>query len=309
VELFSGSATPGYKNYNGADVANFVATFFEYSLNAGGLNSVLLGSQIAGMLSLFAIIWFIGIKKSEISVSKTDHPDLWLFLSFAMLIITINGTVFLLLILAIIIHGIFINKKNRVLFLCGISSVLVGFYFSVLAGYLFPRMFSDSIIILDPVTTTILSDYGKLSEVEGMTKWDYYIFEFTSPVVIFISSGWVSKLIGAGAQYFRTTSDYVAGDFGFGYAMLASGLIWMVALVATLFITCFPALRLEASGSNDRKLWSVLGSINGLIALLWLFSTVHYSQAFVNAGGIMLFALHLALTVYCRKRYEYAPYP
>jgi hypothetical protein len=38
--------------------------------NSGGLNSDLLGSQIAGMLSLFSTIWFMGINKIEINVSK-----------------------------------------------------------------------------------------------------------------------------------------------------------------------------------------------------------------------------------------------
>lgn len=296
-ELFHSMVTPNYKMGNGADVLRFFGFFH----GVGGLNSVLLGSQIAGMLSLFAVIWFMGIKKGGISVSMTDRSNLWIFLSFAMLIVTINGTVFLLLFLAIIIHVIFINKKHRVLFLCVISSTLVGLYFLGSAGYLFPRMFSTSVINLG-VQANIISDYGLVDVVQGMTTLEYYVFEFMVPVYIFISQDWVSILIGVGAKYFITTSDYLSGDFGFGAALLSSGLVWMAILVATIFGICFPAIRPAANGSNDQKLWSVLGSINGLIALLWLFSTVHYIQAFGNPGGIMLFAMHLALAVYCCKR-------
>lgn len=300
AELFYSTVAPNYKTYNQADVARFLGFFQE----SGGLNSVLIGSQIAGMLSLFAAIWFMYIKMSGISVSKKDRYNLWFIISFLMLILTINGTVFLLLCLAIIIHVLFIHKKHRILSLCVISLAFVGFYFLASAGYFLPRIFGDTLISSNPGQLKELEDFGGHSELVFLTTWEFYIYIYTLPVVNFISSGLVNILIGVGAQYFRTTTDYVSGDFGFGYSMLASGLIWMVTLVAALFITCFTALRLVASGSNDQKLWSVLGSINGLITLLWLFSTVHYNQAFANPGGMMLFALHIALTAYCRKRYS-----
>jgi len=174
-------------------------------------------------------------------------------------------------------------------------------------GYIFQRIFNERLVNLSPETMQLLSEHRVSHELVGMTTLGYYLFQWQVPIDLFISSGWVNIFLGVGAQYLLTTTHHVGGDFGFGSALLASGLVWMVALVTILFASCISALRLAESGSNDRNLWSVLASYNGLITLLWLFSTVHYNQAFSNPGGIMLFALHLALTIYCRKRYRMSP--
>lgn len=304
-ELFYSEVVPGYKVNNGADIPRLLGLFQD----AGGLNSVLLGSQIAGMLSLFATIWFMVIGKSRIKMVMKEPSRLWILLSFVMLLVTINGTVLLLFIVANIIYGLFINRKHRVLFFCIIGLLLVVLYWLISTGYLFARIANDvDYIRLDPDTIESLSNSGFLFEAQNMTPLDYYIFEFYTPIRLFMSADWADILIGVGAQYLRTTSNYQSGDFGFGASLLASGLVWMAAFVAIVFAICIPALRVAASESNERQqLWAVLGSVNGLITLLWLLSTVHYNQAFVNPGGSMLFGLHLALTMYCRKQFFESP--
>jgi len=303
VKLFSSTQTPGYKAYNSADVARF----FGLMQDAGGLNSVLLGSQIAGMLSLFATIWFIGIRNTRINKSLKDGSSLWIILSFLIFLISANGTTLLLFTLGIVIYGVFICRKHRFLSLSIISLSLVGWYLAISSGYLLTRIFADSLYPLSPDEAEIMSNYRILDEVSGLTQRGYYMYMFFRPVELWLSGNWVDKLIGVGAQYLIDDSVFVPGDFGFGITVFTSGFVWILLFVATVFRMCIPALRLAASGPNERQVWSALGSINALIALLWLFSNVHYNQAVANPGGMMLFALHFALTTYCRKRFREYP--
>jgi hypothetical protein len=73
-------------------------------------------------------------------------------------------------------------------------------------------------------------------------------------------------------------------------------------LLIALCVSCIPALKKVEIGSKDWQLWSMLGAINALITLLWLTSTIHYNQAFSNPGGMTIFALHFAATLYCRSQ-------
>ncbi len=288
-DLLSPTNTLGYKTYNQADIPRM----FGFFQDVGGLNSVLLGSQIAGMLSLFATIWFVGVRKSKLRGAITVNSGLWVFFSFLMLLFSINGTVLLMLILAIFIYFLFIWRKHRAQFLCIMSLFCFGLYLAISQGLLLERIFSDE-LALSVAQTQDYADYG-LHELEGINKQDYYVFTFLNPVYIWNSLDWINKLIGVGAQLFLSDTIFVGGDFGFGSdVLLKSGLVWAVAFVATIFYICFPALKLEAKDSYDRQLWPRLASINALISLLWLFSTVHYPQALGNTGGIMLFGWHLA---------------
>ncbi len=72
--------------------------------------------------------------------------------------------------------------------------------------------------------------------------------------------------------------------------------------MGSLIGLCLPAVKMRGE-TPERKIWSGLAAANGLISLLWLASTLHYNQAFSNPGGVTLFALHVALTAYCRHRY------
>jgi len=301
VEIFTSSIvsnTTGYKNYNPADVLRMAGLF----QNEGGPNSILLGSQIAGMLSLFAVIWFAFVKKSELAQRITGYPSLWFVLSLAMLLATVNGMVFLVAILAIIIYRLFIREKQRVAFLVSISLFLLVIYIFISQGYLFARIFSS-----EPAFTTyqlqVYAPYGLDRELEGISTIDYYIFCFFNAVSLWLSAGWIDKLLGVGAPFFLTDQVYITGDFGFATdVLLKSGLAWAATFLATVLVICSSALKLMATGSKELQLWAGLGATNALISILWLFSTIHYNQAMQNPGGNALFALHLALVLYCRRR-------
>lgn len=298
AEIFNSSNAPGYKTYNQADVLRMLG-FFQ---DVGGPNSPLLGSQIAGMLSLFAVIWFFFIKKIEWVQRVTRYPGLWFFLSLAMLLVTVNGMVFLMVILAIMIDRFFIRKKHRVALLVSMSLLFIGLYSLISQGYLFKRIFSDE-LALTAYQLQMFAAYGLTQELKDVTVVGYYIFSFLSPVYLWLSAGWIDKLLGVGASFFLNDQVYIAGDFGFAAdVLLKSGLVWAVAFLVTVLAICSFSLKLAVTGSKELKLWSGLGSINALISLLWLFSTVHYNQAMQNPGGIMIFALHLAVVMYCHNR-------
>lgn len=301
VEIFNSSMSSSgnrYKNYNPADILRMFGLFQE----VGGANSILLGSQIAGMLSLFSAVWFAFVKKNELAQRTTSYSSLWFFLSLAMLLATVNGMVFLMTILAIMVYLLFVRAKQRAAVLVSISLVLLLLYILISQGYLFNRIFSA-----DPALTAhqlqVYVPYGLDRELEGASVLDYYVFCFFNPVSLWLSVGWIDKLLGVGAPFFLSKQVYITGDFGFATdVLLKSGLVWAIAFLVTVLVICFSALKLLATGPKELQLWAGLGATNALISLLWLFSTVHYNQAMQNPAGNALFALHLALVLYCRHR-------
>lgn len=291
---------PIYKTYNPADVLRLFGLF----QNSGGINSILLGSQIAGMLSLFAVIWFWSVRR--ITTRKAEgHISFWLAISFLMLIISINGTVLLLLVLSAMLYGFFIKPKNRVFFSAVICSLCVGLYFLIANGLLLQRIFSTDLIKLSSKQSEVYAAYGVLNQLEGVNTMGFYAFQLFNPVIVWASLDWFDRLLGAGAQFFLEAKQYISGDFGFGAdVLLKAGLLWAVIFVVTLFRICIPLLKPSARASCDRQavIWGNFGSVHALISILWLVSLVHYNQALGNAGGEMLFALHLALALLSRRR-------
>lgn len=296
--LLSAENSPGYKNYNPQDVLRF----FGLMENEGGLNSVLLGSQIAGMLSLFSAIWFGGIRIYRIQNLASAHSGFWLALSLLIYVITINGTNLLLLAIAGSIYAFFINKRHRAGLLGLILVSLVAGYLAIVNEVIFTRITNQNIVALPPSSLEFYRQYGVLDEIQGLTTIEYYFYQFYSPIAHLLAEDWANKLLGVGAQFFLEDQYFVGRDFGFGVSMLASGVLWIsIFSVAVLWI-CIPVLRLAEAGQNDNQLWSILGASNALITLLWLASTAHYMPALANPGGLALFALHFSLTVYCRSR-------
>lgn len=299
--IFSAANGPSYKNYNSADVLRY----FGFFKDAGGLNSVLLGSQIAGMLSLFATIWFAGIWKLKLRGSAIAHSGFWFKLSILVFLITVNGLNFLLLVLAGGIYTFYFSKKNRVILACLFGILIAVIYIAIANGFIFSRIFNQDLVHLQQTDIAIGQKEGNLDELQNLTTMGYYVAQFASPVISWLAQDWVSKLLGVGAPFFLNDDNNIAGDFGFGIGMLSSGVLWVSVFLLAVFVSCIPALKEAEIGSNERQLWSVFGAINALITLLWLASTIHYNQAFANPGGMTIFALHFAATVYCRYRYSF----
>jgi len=271
--------------------------------NTGGLNSILLGSQVAGMISLFSVIWFSFVKRCKWGQSVTSYPNLWFYLSFVMLLVTLNGMIFLMTILSVIINSLFIQKKKMVKVLILMSLIVLVLYTLISQGYLFDRIFTDEPHVLNTDEANTFASYGLAQESVGISTFNYYIFMFLNPVVIWLSEGAASQLLGMGVQFFIDDKVFISGDFGFATdVLLKSGLLWAVVFLVTVLVICLPALKVKLTGPSDQQLWSRFGAVNALISLLWLFSTGHYNQAMTNPGCLMFFALHLALVMYCYRR-------
>ena len=288
---------PNYKVSNSADILRF----FGFMKDAGGLNSMLIGSQIAGMLSLFSLIWFLAVRKLNASGDDYARSRPWIALSVGALLLTVNGLIFLLLVLAAGGY-LFFNIKRKWIAVGVIAVAVLTLYEMVTHGLLLARVFNENLVHLQPEDIEMYTNFGILSEVESLTTYGYYIFQFANPVLYWLDLGWIDQLMGVGAQHLLATNKYIAGDFGLGIAMLSSGLIWIAAFLAAIGGICVPALKHIQAGPSEIQKWSVLAAANALICMLWLASTLHYNQAFANPGGMTLFALHLSLTAYCRYR-------
>lgn len=296
VDIINSPGGTGYKNNNPADALRMIGLFQD----AGGLNSIFLGSQIAGMLSLFAVIWFSLLKKCNWEQRVTSNPNLWVYLSFIMLLITLNGMTLIMTILSVIINRLFIEKVHAVKTLILMSLTFLALCSLVFQGYLLDRIFSSEVAVLNP---NMLASYGLTQELYAISTFDYYIFMFINPLDVWLLEGEVSKLFGVGTQPFLDSKVFISGDFGFATdVLLKSGLLWSVVFLATVLSICLPALKVKLNGSNEQQLLSRLGSVNALISLLWLFSSGHYNQAMQNPGCQMFFALQLALVMYCSRR-------
>lgn len=288
---------PNYKLSNSADILRF----FGFMKESGGLNSLLIGSQIAGMLSLFSLIWFLAVGKLNSGGDGYARSRLWFALSACMFLSTVNGTNFLLLALGAGAY-LFFNIKRKWIAVGVFAVAALVIYVMVRHGLLFSRIFNENLVHLQPEDIEMYSSFGTLRAVESMATYEYYIYEFAGPVLYWLDLGWIDQLMGAGAQHLLAMNTYIAGDFGLGIAIMSSGLMWVVALVAAICGICIPALKLIQAGPYEIQKWSVLASANALICMLWLASTIHYNQAFANPGGMTLFALHLSLTAFCHYR-------
>jgi len=298
-QLFHSEAASGYKMYNHA----YILRLLGLSPDEGGLNSILLGSQIAGMLSLFSTIWFLGIRHFCSKGVQVNRNKFWIILSIGMLLVSMTGTVLVLILLAFIVYYFLIKAKHLILYLIVMGLCSIGVYLLISHNILFGRIFTQENILYAP-GVQLLSSHGVTeSEMGYYSMLDYYTFAFFNPVYIWLSLDWVNQAIGVGAQYMLNSQTYIGGDFGFATdVLLKTGIVWAVVFVTSVLVICLPVLKNVVWGNGDQRVWSGLAATFALISLLFLFSTFHYDQALGNPGGVALFALHLALTMYCQGR-------
>jgi hypothetical protein len=253
---------PGYKLYNPFDTQ----TLFGLS-NLSGSNSLFLGSQIAGTISLIATLIFYSLYRN-----KKKKYLFWFLLSLFLFIINLNGTNFLLLIILIILS---IRKSDVLekmfLFLCGALII----FFSIRIG-IFDRFFQE-----DPNSWVMKNS--------GMSNSQYYLYAFLSPVLFFFQNDFTVMLFGLGAnQYSIMGKDLLFhSDFGFFVSVvLKNGLIW-----TSIFLLYLHKLFKLARVSGSFNIKFVLK----LSILSLLFSTFHYAPIFVNIAATVFFSYFFAV--------------
>jgi hypothetical protein len=298
AEIFATTEALPYRLTAQPDIPRMLGIFDRQ----GGLNSILLGPQISGMLALFSVVWFVGIRKISVEQSIEKHPRLWIAVSILMFLICLNGTVAVLTLLALVMYGVFVNRRvllpGAFLFV-----VLIAILYALIANQLlFERIFSGGTATLQPEHLEKVPAY---IDAVGLDTFDFYIFAFTLPFTIYNFIGWTDILIGVGAEAASTQYVFLGSDLGFFTdVVVKSGVLWALVFVSAIIAVCFPVLSLPDRDDRDPEVtkWRTLASVNAYLCILWLASTAHYNQALTNSGGVMLFALHLAVVMYARRR-------
>jgi hypothetical protein len=302
VQLFASVASPGYKGYNGADVLHLLGFG-----DINGLNSILFGSQIAGMLSLFSTIWFIMLVKGLPKYMITRHGNLWLNLSIFLYLITTNLTNTILLILAFVLYQLSSRRSIKLLKLIYLAIIITGLVAVIGYSGIFDRIFTNDNKVLNSMASlSVLEESGyDIQAVKELSTLKYYIYITLLPTKLWLKESLSNKLFGISKELVLNNKDFVSGDFALGFILYKSGIMWvMVFLIAVIFI-CMPALKFyKIAGAPNETLqaWTVCCASNALISVLFLASLIHYDQATSNPGAFTLFSLHLGATIYSRYR-------
>lgn len=294
---------PEYRDYMSADVPRY----FGLMTNAGGLNSILIDAQVAGMVSLSSAIWFFSARRSS-DITFERLPTVWAVLSLSLFIFTITATNAVLLVLAVTMWGL-INFRAipRWLFAC--VALLGSLIVALLAwrGAIFRRIFVETPIVNTDNGVVKLSDihpfidYGVWHEVSGLTIPGFYWWALTSPIRVWMEVDWISKLVGVERDFWERV--YVSGDNALAVFSLQSGVIGIFVVSVAICSGYLFYLRLGRY-TIKTNLLSTLGVASSMIAVLFLISAAHYSAALTNSGCIMLFSVHLALAYYSRKMFR-----
>lgn len=298
TELFYSETTIHYKNYNPADLIHFMGL----APNSGGANSLLLGSQIAGMLCLFSTLWFFFLSRLLNNSYEKKGVILWLFISIIFLFATMNGTTALLTLLGFSIPY-YLSKNNRykIISLILLLIFFIFLIFLISQGFIFSRIFSDEPVSFSREALDIFERTGLTPEIKDISVIDYYFFIFFRPIDLWLNSDFLSQIFGLGKEPFLNEDIYIGGDFGFGSEiLLKTGLIWACMFSWAVLSICYSIYSLPHKLLKSSNAWLVLAKINALFSFLWLVSLIHYTPATQNAGGYSLFGLSLALVIYCK---------
>lgn len=301
TELFNSESIAYYKNYNPADLIHFMGL----AKNSGGANSILLGSQIAGMLCLFSTLWFSLVLYFPNLSKNKKITKYWLFVSILFLLATINGTTALLSTLGFsVAYLLSKNKKQRVNAYFLILFVLIVFYILISQGFIFNRIFSKESVTFSQEALEIFNRSGLEERIKDIAVIDYYFFIFFRPIEIWLQSDLFSLIFGSGNNLFIDDENYIGGDFGFGSeVLLKTGLIWAFTFSWAVLSNCFSIYSLQYRPVKSSNEWSALAKIFAILNLLWFTSLIHYTPATQNAGGYSLFGLTFALAIYCKYRF------
>lgn len=268
LELF-GQATEvtKYKDYNSA--------VFLWAIGFGrdqitGLNSLLLGSQSASQLAVFAALWFAPFYKVQ-PRSVSEFRPLWLFVVAAVMVPVTSSMTSILILAGLLIMLIFILPYSR------------------LAGMQLRFLFTVCLIAFSEIALQVL-----FFRVRGAHDIDTYTEAFSSSVEVFLSLPAELQWLGFGSNIAQAPVS--SADFGLAMLLLQVGILYF-GLVALMYSwVLLKALILLRRARRRLKVggpWHFLVLINLMLSLGWGISLVHYTPA-VELGGRHLFAFHLA---------------
>lgn len=268
------TVTTIYKTYNSAALLNY--------FGMSGLNSLLLGSQSASQSVLFAGLWFLYLLVAAPPTWREPSTRSWFAVTCIMYPLNATMTSNLLLLL---------------LLLC----MLLAFR---------PRRINSAKVIriglLLIMPTLLIADvaYELLFFRIGNTE-DFLIYKqaFDVPIEAFSSIGVYRQMWGWGA--FFDESIIADTNSGLFCIMFQVGLLMSFACV----VSALAGVRLMAKIRRKMMLMGLekrgcasLSLMNGVLALGWLISLVHYTPA-IELGGRQIFAFHIALAVLFARKF------
>lgn len=262
-----------YKTYNSATLLRYIG--FD---NMSGMNSMLLGSQIASQLTLYAVFWFAPIYRGFYFSEDRISYKFWFLFSLVMFPFVATMTATLVLVLLIMMHIYLL--PNSVLY-----SRRVQFLVPV-----FVIIFSDILIKL--VAFRITTD----------AAIDIYMEAFLAAPLGFIQLSLIDQLIGYGSDV--ANAPILEADFGLAMLTYQVGLLLMGVAILCMFaivLLVVRAVKLQRHYRIVDNPWTTLAAVNMICAVGWGASLVHYTQA-VELGGRHIFSFHLAICLISLSR-------
>lgn len=260
------TVTTIYKTYNTAALLNY----FDYP----GLNSLLLGSQSASQLVLFALYWFVTYRYRAIDGLQDRWNIIWVTLALVMY--PVNATMTSNALLAILIFTmllLFRRLRN-----VGLKTAL----------------------ILSPFVLFFAEEFVRLFLFRLLEEKDIEIYyaALEVPIQVFSEIGLYRQLLGWGAFI----DEFLIDDTNFG---LGTIVFQVGALITTACFACIAIFwkRLVIASKNlecgtpQTRIAAYMTVANGLLALAWFVSIVHYTTA-IELGGRQILAFHAALALF-----------
>jgi len=265
---------------------------------ATGLNSLFFGNQIAAMLSVFSLVWFLGMTYRD--SKKAFYKNPFVLLAFINLLFSLNGLgVLLIFLFFIVLFFIFVKYYWKSLF-STLGLFLSVIFYCIDKNIILSKIF-DSQIVISSNDKILLSKYTFIPQNNILPGVVYYYECFISPIKYWFSLNLIDKLFGKGFPYFLSEQNLFTGECGTCVALIASGLIWWIIFFGSVLFACLPGLRIIKSYSKSFS-WLEVRQLNAVLTILWAGSTIHYTSAFTNSGAMAMFSMHMSLVIYSHYR-------
>ena len=263
VDLFGNAENvTKFKDYNSAP-------YVIHSLGIKGLNSSILGSQIAGTLSLLSLVFFIG--KRYFLNDKSNFTFVLMVLSFITYSFCMTQTTNLLLLIAFIFLFFYFPK------FIGLNSKLFKFLF-----------FLSFIIIFLLFSRYIIYEliFFKFNEQKDII---IYLNLFLDPLREFLNLDFNTLAFGIG----RASWNYDATtDLGFFAIIFRVGVPYFLIINIFFLYLIIKSIR-KINKINENNYLSFYILLNCLFVSIYWGSLIHYTAA-LELGARELFAFNIA---------------
>jgi hypothetical protein len=279
---------PSYKLHNSFDVGRFISSYFD---KISGLNSIFLGSQIAGTMCLISFVWFHSMKKLNYFYNFNQFR-FWKYLALFLFIVSITGTNFFVMLILIVIssYKYFKRLSSKIFNTLLILILIGGVYYLIENQIIYSRIYNLNPLRLPISHLEIYERTGTLQEVLNLNRFEYYIWSFFKPVQLWFEQNLINQLFGT-SDSIDGTKVFVGGDFAYGSILLFGGILFTISYTLIIFRFIYYFLINEMLNNFHVK---ILQYVVSVIVVLF-FSLVHWGQAITNPGIITFFALHIAI--------------